>query len=70
MLTGTKAEVEHDAARMRPPGSEVQRLCAGIEKVKRVTGWSPQTAFDDGLQITIEWLRGTMTADDAVQYHY
>lgn len=45
--------------RMRPELSEVERLWAGTEKAKRLTGWQPAygglEGFETGLAETIEW---------------
>jgi len=38
------------------PG-QVFRHTAGIEKVARLLGWRPRTAFADGLDKTIAWYR-------------
>lgn len=69
-LTGSAAPVVQDDARMRPPHSEVERLCAGIEKAKRSADWSPRTSLDEGLRATITWLKGAVSPDDAARYHY
>lgn len=37
-----------------PPGS-VQRRLGGIEKIKNLVGWTPETSLDIGLKLTYEW---------------
>jgi NAD dependent epimerase/dehydratase len=50
---GVRAELEHDADRMRPESSEVERLCADVRKAKRLLGWEPSVSLDEGLLETI-----------------
>lgn len=53
--------VELDPKRVRPPASEVDRLCASNEKARRLFGWSPELAGREGLgrglAQTVEWFR-------------
>lgn len=69
-LTDSAALVVQDDVRRRPPQSEVERLCAGIEKAKRNANWHPQTSLEEGLRATIDWLRGAIEPDEATRYHY
>jgi NAD dependent epimerase/dehydratase len=56
---GRKISIVADDQRMRPGGSEVERLWAGNEKAARLTGWTPDYAgregFGRGLDETIAW---------------
>jgi NAD dependent epimerase/dehydratase len=52
-----KAKILHDANRLRPPASEVDRLCGGNEKISRLTAWKPLVDIDTGLDRTIAWFR-------------
>jgi dTDP-glucose 4,6-dehydratase len=58
-LMGREVEIVCEAERLRPPGSEVERLFAGIAKAERLLGWRPPEpgpeGFRRGLQRTIEW---------------
>jgi dTDP-glucose 4,6-dehydratase len=58
---GTEVEVIPDPARMRPEGSEVERLFAGVDLARRLFGWSPEfggrDGFVRGLAETAEWFR-------------
>ena len=56
-LVGTSARIESDSQRLRPAGSEVERLLADNSKAKTLLGWAPKVSLEDGLQRTIEWLR-------------
>ncbi len=52
-------EIESDAQRLRPDGSEVERLQASTSHARALTGWSPRYAGPDGLRDalleTIAW---------------
>ncbi len=50
-------QIEQDAARIRPPKSEVQRLISDNRVAREVCGWQPRTSLADGLSETIEWIR-------------
>lgn len=58
---GKEVEVVTDDDRIRPAGSEVERLFAGTEKAQRLFGWSPEFSGRDGfvrgLAETAEWLQ-------------
>jgi dTDP-glucose 4,6-dehydratase len=59
-LTGSKATVESEAARLRPEKSEVERLLADNTLARNVLGWEPKITLEEGLKETIEWLRGNL----------
>jgi dTDP-glucose 4,6-dehydratase len=52
-------EVETDKTRLRPSGSEVERLWAGVDKAKRLMDWQPEhggrEGFRRGLEQTVAW---------------
>jgi NAD dependent epimerase/dehydratase len=56
-----RAEVEivTDARRLRPPLSEVERLCASSDKARRLLGWQPRYGGREGLRRglaeTVSW---------------
>lgn len=58
-LMGSDARVVTDDARLRPPGSEVDRLCASNTLARELTGWTPgltgPEGTREGLRRTIEW---------------
>jgi NAD dependent epimerase/dehydratase len=45
------------AERLRPPRSEVERLCADAGKAEALLGWKAETSLEQGLARTTEWLR-------------
>lgn len=58
-LLGREVEITCAAERMRPEGSEVERLFADATKAEKLLGWRPEYAgpagFRQGLTKTIEW---------------
>jgi nucleoside-diphosphate-sugar epimerase len=56
-LLGVELTIEVDPARVRPAGSEVQRLLCDHALATRLTGWEPAVELRDGLEQTIAWLR-------------
>ena len=59
-LVGKDIRVEHEASRTRPEGSEVDRLLAGVKLAEEVLAWKPEISFEEGLQITMEWMSENM----------
>ena len=59
-LVGNEVAVVPADERMRPPGSEVERLVADTQKAQRLLEWAPTVAFDEGLRRTVEWFRGAV----------
>lgn len=56
------AKIVCETQRTRPEKSEVNRLLGCNEKIKRLTDWTPQYTFEQGLAETIEWIRHNMNA--------
>lgn len=54
---GTDLQVITDSERVRPEGSEVERLCADANKARELLGWEPKHTLEEGLTRTIEWIR-------------
>lgn len=52
--------IEQDEARVRPERSEVERLLADTRVAREVLGWEPSVSLEEGLQMTIEWMREHM----------
>lgn len=55
-IVGKHSPVERDPERVRPGGSEVERLCADAGAARSLLGWEPQVTLDEGLALTAEWL--------------
>jgi NAD dependent epimerase/dehydratase len=59
-VTGRSIALQQARERFRPDASEVERLCAGAERVRALTGWQPTVALDNGLALTAEWLESNL----------
>jgi NAD dependent epimerase/dehydratase len=46
--------------RVRPSGSEVERLVASGAKARKLLGWAPAVSLEDGLARTIDWIRSSL----------
>ena len=55
-ITGRSIPIVCEEARIRPTGSEVNRLVADNTLIKSLTDWTPQTDFREGLRCTAEWI--------------
>lgn len=55
-----RAKIVCDEQRLRPEKSEVNRLLGCNEKILRLTNWTPQYSFEQGLAETIEFLKRNM----------
>ncbi len=56
-VTGAQAEVLSDEQRLRPAGSEVERLVADASLAREAFGWESEVDLESGLLETVEWLR-------------
>jgi len=56
-LVGRDIIIEHDAERIRPAQSEVERLCADNTLARDVLGWVPKVSLRCGLEKTINFIR-------------
>jgi NAD dependent epimerase/dehydratase len=54
-LVNPAATIVQDEERLRPKGSEVERLLGDTRLVHELTGWEPKVSLRDGLKATIEW---------------
>ncbi len=55
--TGVQASIVTDDVRLRPEGSEVERLLASNDLIRSLTEWRPTVSLDDGLAATVEWFK-------------
>lgn len=51
------AKIICDEERLRPEKSEVDRLLGANEKIRSMTGWSPQYSLEKGIAETIAWTK-------------
>lgn len=59
-IMGREVEIVMEQVRVRPEGSEVERLLADSSLAWELLGWVPQVDLEKGLAITIEWYRKNM----------
>ena len=55
-LVEPQARLVTDEARLRPTGSEVERLLADTTLMRELTGWTPGIPLEEGLARTVAWL--------------
>jgi NAD dependent epimerase/dehydratase len=59
-VTGSTAEVVVDPSRLRPAGSEVERLLCDNTRAREWAGWEPQVTLEEGLARTSAWVRDNL----------
>lgn len=67
-ITGRDIPVVSDERRIRPAGSEVERLLADNSRLTALTDWRPKVAFRDGLERTVAWIAENARHFDGVPY--
>lgn len=55
---GVRIKIVLDERRLRPSGSEVERLVADSRLAADELGWSPRVSLEEGLDRVVEWMRG------------
>ncbi len=56
-LMGVPIEIVTDEERIRPIASEVERLLADTRLAEKLLDWTPAVSLEDGLRLTIEWIK-------------
>ena len=56
-MAGSQASVTSVASRLRPERSEVNRLLCNPSKAKRLLGWQPEFSLEEGVKLTVDYLR-------------
>ena len=56
-ILGRDLPIATESIRVRPDNSEVERLCADNRKGQSILGWSPQYSLEEGLALTVEWVK-------------
>jgi len=54
-------EIEGEQKRLRPSGSEVERLIADTKLARELTGWEPRITLEEGLERTISWIKDNIS---------
>jgi NAD dependent epimerase/dehydratase len=65
---GVDAKVSVDESRVRPEGSEVDRLLADNAKIRALTGWEPKVSLREGLAETTQWIRDHLAELETGKY--
>ena len=55
-INGSPVRIVSDANRLRPSGSEVERLLCDNTRIREWTGWQPEVSLEEGLRRTAEWI--------------
>lgn len=69
-MTGSQAAIETKTLRLRPRKSEVMRLVSDNTRAREVLGWAPRVSLEDGLQLTIDWIRENLDRYRVGQYEF
>jgi NAD dependent epimerase/dehydratase len=67
-ITGSRATIVTDEARLRPAGSEVERLLCDNARARDWTGWEPRVSLEEGLARTSDWIRDHLDELDTSGY--
>lgn len=68
-ISGKDAKIVSDADRIRPTGSEVERLLCDNGRAQEWAGWKPEVGLEEGLRRTAEWMKDNPPAGKANKYH-
>ena len=55
--TGRELSLDQEPDRMRAQGSEVEQLCSDNSKARRMLSWQPSISLEDGIGLTIDWIK-------------
>ena len=67
-ITGSDARVVTEEKRLRPEGSEVERLLADNTRAREWASWSPQMSLEEGLRRTSDWVREHLSKLETREY--
>ena len=68
-ITGRSVEITTDEDRLRPSGSEVERLLCDHSVATRISGWTPEISLEEGLRRTAVWVESHLVELEAGGYH-
>lgn len=69
-MLGRPVEVQMEAERLRPEQSEVLRLLSDNSLAGRKLSWTPAHTLDEGLKLTIAWIRDHLDLYQIGTYEY
>jgi NAD dependent epimerase/dehydratase len=61
-LLGRQVGIVTAEERLRPEGSEVERLVADVTRAREQLGWQPTVSLDEGLRRTIAWIEKSLAS--------
>ncbi len=67
-LAGRSVRIISEDDRLRPTNSEVERLLCSSEKLFAASGWRPKISLEDGLQLTMDWMKQSVNLARASSY--
>lgn len=67
-ILGKSVPIRKEAIRLRPKRSEVYRLVCDNSKALRMMEWKPRFSLEQGLELTIEWLRHRAPSKHETEY--
>jgi NAD dependent epimerase/dehydratase len=67
---GGTVSIVNDPVRLRPEKSEVQRLISNNSLAQQYLGWKPRISFEQGLEMTIEWIKNHIDLYKVGQYEF
>jgi NAD dependent epimerase/dehydratase len=65
---GEDIELVSEDARVRPSGSEVERLLADSSRARELLGWQSEVTLDVGLERTVAWIRKSLATYKTDRY--
>lgn len=68
-VTGLRKEIVVENERLRPTGSEVQRLLCDNTRAREWAGWKPEVSLEEGLRATAAWVRQNLSELKTNVYH-
>lgn len=68
-IVGRKIEVAVEEDRIRPQGSEVERLVCDNRLARELAGWSPRYTLEEGLRDTVNWFKENLHLYRPAEYH-
>ncbi|MDA1000691.1 MAG: GDP-mannose 4,6-dehydratase [bacterium] len=67
-LMGMQKTTSQENKRVRPVASEVERLYADPSLASELLGWNAKTSLEDGLRMTVEWVKENASFYRSMEY--
>jgi NAD dependent epimerase/dehydratase len=67
-ISGRDVRVVSSSDRLRPAGSEVERLLCDNTRAREWAGWKPEVDLEEGLRRTAEWMQANPPPGSASRY--